>query len=96
MECVNIKDNMHKTKFRWVCIAGADPEPAEEIEIEGRKGILTIGCQDPFWLDEKPEIVIYGDVVIRPKRFLSLEQAEEQEKLWKEYESKPHSWRGPR
>lgn len=42
-----------KTEFWWASIAGADPEPVERCEIDGRPAVYTCGCADPFYLDEK-------------------------------------------
>lgn len=49
-----------KTTFAWASIAGAPPEPVEVVDEKSfmgigsstRKGVLTTGCQDPFWLDD--------------------------------------------
>ena len=59
---------MRKMLFAWASIAGAEPEPVELIEVDGRKGLLTIGCPDPFFLDdESAGIVIYdGNPINRP------------------------------
>ncbi len=61
--------NIRKTHFGWASIAGADPEPVELIETDGRKGVLTTGCADPFWLDDEAAgIVVYdGSPLERPK-----------------------------
>ena len=40
-----------KTEFWWASIAGADPEPVEKTEHEGRPCVYTLGCADPFYLD---------------------------------------------
>jgi hypothetical protein len=73
-----------KTNFVWVSIAGADAEPAELIETDGRKGILTIGCQDPFWLDDKTAgIIVYdGDSLIRPNNPETQEQRDLRERIY--------------
>lgn len=41
-----------KTKFYWASVAGADPEPVEVCTVEGRRACYTLGCADPFFLDE--------------------------------------------
>ena len=44
---------MNKTEFVWVRVGDGDPEPAA---LEGKKGerkATTIGCPDPFMIDEK-------------------------------------------
>lgn len=41
-----------KTEFRWASIGGADPEPVELVEIDGRQAVYTCGCGDPFYLDD--------------------------------------------
>lgn len=57
-----------KDKFAWASIAGSNPEPVELVDVDGRKALLTIGCQDPFWLDdESAGIVVYtGTPLARP------------------------------
>jgi hypothetical protein len=50
---------MRKTDFFWASIHGADPEPVERTILDGRAGVLTIGCADPFWLDEDPCPVLF-------------------------------------
>lgn len=41
-----------KTEFWWASIAGADPEPVEKTEHEGRPCVYTCGCADPFYLGD--------------------------------------------
>lgn len=52
---------LRKTKFYWASIAGADPEPVELIEIDGRKAIYTCGCGDPFFLDDADTKIRLGE-----------------------------------
>lgn len=58
-----------KAQFQWASIAGADPEPVELIVIDGRQGLLTIGCQDPFWIDDDSAgiVVFEGTPLDRPR-----------------------------
>lgn len=79
---------MRKEIFHWASIAGAEPEPVELIESSvGRKGLLTIGCQDPFWLDDKSAgIIVYdGSLLQRP---LNPETKEERNLREQIYETK--------
>jgi len=48
-----------KTEFWWASIHGADPEPVEKTEHEGRPCVYTLGCADPFYLDEAPCAVLF-------------------------------------
>lgn len=48
-----------KTEFWWASIHGADPEPVEKTEHEGRPCVYTLGCADPFYLDE-PGVQLIG------------------------------------
>jgi len=88
-----------KDKFKWASIAGADPEPVEVIEVEGRLGIYTIGCEDPFWLDDKSaQIVLYANSLDRPPNPETQEQRDAKEALYlaERASGKRHGWRGPR
>lgn len=49
-----VKTVERKTTFYWASIAGAEPEPVEVTMLDGRKVAYTLGCPDPFYLDEKP------------------------------------------
>ena len=51
-------DKERKTEFWWASIHGADPEPVEKTEREGRHCIYTLGCADPFYLDE-PGVLMF-------------------------------------
>lgn len=48
-----------KTQFWWASIDGADPEPVEKAEHNGRPCVYTLGCADPFYLDEQPCLVVF-------------------------------------
>lgn len=50
-----------KTEFWWASIHGADPEPVEKTEHDGRPCVYTLGCADPFYLDEQPSAVLLFD-----------------------------------
>lgn len=86
-----------KTQFFWASIAGAEPEPVEILERGNRKGIVTLGCEDTFWLDdEKAGIIIYVNELIRPRNFETQEQRDIREKTYLESRTQNHNWRGPR
>lgn len=51
----------NKAAFWWASIHGADPEPVEKTVRDGRPCVLTIGCADPFFLDEEPCRVLLID-----------------------------------
>lgn len=55
-----------KSIFVWASIAGADPEPVELTEVDGRRAIYTCGCGDPFFLDDPGSPVKFGEVRLRP------------------------------
>lgn len=55
-----------KTEFRWASIHGADPEPVEKAEHEGRPCVYTLGCADPFYLDDSGVVVFVDDEMKRP------------------------------
>lgn len=79
-----MSDLIRKTEFAWASIAGADAEPVELIEDNGRKGLLTIGCRDPFWLDDKAAgILVYnGTPLQRPSNPETQEQRDLREKTY--------------
>jgi hypothetical protein len=96
-----------KTTFYWASVAGADPEPVEFVEIDGRKAVFTCGCGDPFFLDD-PEcpvrlgrqfagLLIFGSSVpiVRPV-IASKQEAARIASQYKEASRPGHSWRGPR
>lgn len=60
-------DFQRKTKFFWASIAGAPPEPVEVCTVEGRDVCYTLGCGDPFFLDEADCPVILGSSVSERK-----------------------------
>ncbi len=49
-----------KTQFFWASIAGADPEPVEVCTVDGRRACYTLGCGDPFFLDDPNSPVALG------------------------------------
>lgn len=49
-----------KSRFFWASVAGADPEPVEVTEIDGRQVAYTCGCADPFYLDDSACPVVLG------------------------------------
>ena len=87
-----------ETEFRWASIAGADVEIVELIEQDGRRGILTIGCPDPFWLGEQgPGVVLFANWIRRPEHFETEEARAIREAEYERYRlSRQHGWRGPR
>jgi hypothetical protein len=96
-------DTERKAEFRWASIAGADPEPVEVIELDGRKGILTTGCADPFWLDDEAVgIVLHASAMGRPTPFESVDQRAKREAKYQAEKAAynkahpHHGWRGPR
>ena len=70
-----------KTTFAWASIAGADPEPVELVEVNGRKGAYTLGCADPFWLDEGV-VAVFGNELRRPKNPETAEIMEAKQKAY--------------
>ncbi len=81
--------------FAWASIAGADPEPVELTEVDGKPCVYTLGCQDAFLLSD-PTVTLYADELVRPRNLLTQEQADEKERQWRLEASREHSWRGPR
>lgn len=57
---------MPKTEFWWASIHGADPEPVEKSEHEGRPCVYTLGCADPFYLDDANAVELIGESLPRP------------------------------
>lgn len=85
-----------KSPFGWASIAGANPEPIELAELDGRPCLYTIGCEDAYFLTDG-NVVVYADELRRPNNLLTQEQIDEKERKWRLDESKrKHSWRGPR
>ena len=78
-----------KTDFAWASIAGAGAEPVELIDVDGRKGILTIGCQDPFWLDDESAgiVVFTGSRLERPENPETQEQRDKRQDKYKRKEA---------
>lgn len=81
--------------FSWASVAGADPEPVEVTEFEGRPCVYTLGCADPFFLDD-PSVLLYADEMERPKNLKTQAEVDELEAQWRRRAGKRHSWRGPR
>ena len=76
---------IRKTTFAWASIAGADAEPVELMEVDGRKGLYTLGCADAFWLDDASiGIVVFGGTPLnRPDHPETQEQRDERESTYK-------------
>ena len=55
-----------KSEFWWASIYGADPEPVEKTERNGRPCVYTIGCADPFYLDDAGAVVFVEERMTRP------------------------------
>lgn len=89
-----MSDTTRKTVFGWASIAGADAEPVELIEVDGRKGLFTLGCADPFWLDdESAGIIVFANSLKRPD---NPETQEVREAKQKSYEwHRDHANHGP-
>lgn len=101
-----------KTEFWWASIHGADPEPVEKAEREGRACVYTLGCSDPFYLDEPGVLFVaesggayYGaDKLYEPGEPEPIERPlhpdKEKARLASQYRARlrdaAHSWRGPR
>lgn len=86
-----------KTTFAWASIAGADPEPVEVIERDGRKGVLTIGCADPFWLDdESAGVRLDWNTLRRPALIQTVAEKNAAEVRYGLRSAGFHGWRGPR
>lgn len=89
-----------KAEFAWASIAGADPEPVEIIERDGRKGVLTCGCPDPFWLDDKSAgVKLDYDLMNRPLSVITAAQKRRMDAAYQRQRAKAgftHGWRGSR
>jgi hypothetical protein len=95
-----------KTEFWWASIHGADPEPVEKAEHEGRPCVYTLGCADPFYLDEPGVFFIDDERMIRPwhpdkeEAARAAKLANRRSYVWqgKRIRLPPpaHGWRGPR
>jgi hypothetical protein len=97
-----------KAEFWWASIHGADPEPVEKTEHDGRPCVFTIGCADAFYLDENPCPVLFVDHEAMPRpEHPDKKEAERAAKyagrrsyMWqgKRVRLPPiqHGWRGPR
>lgn len=101
-----------KTEFWWASIGGAQPEPVEKCTVNDRPAVYTLGCGDPFFLDESDCSVKLGTSVFVPgdstREILDFSIKEpmdrpalttrDERKALKEYRTpiRQHSWRGPR
>lgn len=91
-----------KAEFWWASVAGAEPEPVEVIEENGRRGILTIGCPDPFWLDDATVVVRLNSAPMTrlPGVYTTEEEAAAARAAYLRGSGhgspKSHAWRGPR
>ena len=66
-----------KTEFWWASIHGADPEPVEKTEHEGRACVYTLGCSDPFYLDEPGISFIEDEKMDRPENPITADENDE-------------------
>ena len=100
-----------KSQFAWASIAGAQAEPVEITEVDGRPAVYSCGCADPFFLDEPDCPVELGTgyrypwaegSVFTPEadKFLVrpvVVETSERLAAEKAYaKRKRHGWRGPR
>lgn len=84
-------------QFTWASIAGAEPEPVEIIVRDGRKGILTCGCADPFWLDDESiDIRLSWNTMVRPATVLTEEERVIFQRRYEIRSAGSHGWRGSR
>lgn len=88
------KNRPSVSNFAWASIAGADAEPVEIVDIEGRSAVFTLGCPDPFWMDQG-FVVVYANKLDRPLNPETDKQREAREAKWRASKS-GHGWRGPR
>jgi hypothetical protein len=101
-----MSETIRKASFAWASIAGADPEPVELIDEKtfmgrgspSRKGVLTTGCQDPFWLDDEAAgVVLYVNELKRPLNPETQEQRDTRDAAYRAQRAAArHCWRGPR
>lgn len=88
-----------KAEFWWASIHGADPEPVEKAEHDGRPCVYTLGCADPFYLDETPCAVLlipsYPHKRMDRPKHPDIQAAEEAEQI-ASIRARGHAWRGPR
>jgi hypothetical protein len=90
-------EETRKATFAWASIAGADPEPVELVEENGRKGVFTTGCIDPFWLDDPDAgVVLYVNPLVRPENPETQEQRDARDAAYRARKAEDHRWRGPR
>lgn len=90
---------VRKTVFAWASIAGADAEPVELINVDGREGLYTLGCADPFWLDDVSlGVIVYdGTPLPRPENPETHEQRGAREEKYRAKEiavKKAYEWHG--
>lgn len=86
------------SKFYWGSVAHARYEPIEVYKDEkGRRVGLTIGCKDPFFLDDPDCPCRLGEEMDRPEGPFSPKQ-EAAQRGWetRRLGVSGHSWRGPR
>lgn len=51
-----------KQRVAWASIGGATPEPVKLIERDGRRGVLRLGCPEPFWLDGEISVRVQSGI----------------------------------
>jgi hypothetical protein len=64
-------------------------------EAKGRPCVYTLGCEDPFFLDD-PIVVLYVDELRRPESLTTPEEEEESERKWRLRAGEKHGWSGPK
>lgn len=76
-----------KNLFWWASVHGADPEPVECVEVDGKSACYTCGCADPFFLTLSGSPVLLISKMDRPKHPKVLrKEKEEAERLAKEHD----------
>lgn len=96
-----------KTKFVWVRVGDGDPEPAALGGKTGERRATTIGCPDPFMLDEPgcPCKLVYEATsdfaggylaeLTAPDEEISAEEANKRQQEYRAYiKAQRHSYAG--
>jgi hypothetical protein len=84
-----------RTKFYWARVLGSNFEPVEVTKEDGKRVARTIGCPDPFFLDEPDCPCVLGELMERPQT------PEQEERSLRHHRRvaalrQQHAWRGPR